>query len=435
MNNDPTKAQEETPTVSDETRGETARSDEPSAVSRLVSRVAAWRETRAATAEEQSEMQRLVRLRKQQELSRQQEAASQAAVSRRRAGRISAETSLGYEDAPIPRWMQVLGIWFDRTFGSLPLIAPLVVSGYYTMQAGIAAPLDMHWSIALSFTLGLEGSLWYLARIYEKTRIEGDSTVNLRLGMFGIVVLISSVIAGHEYWKATGATRLVILGLDVTSTLTSIVAVTLMALVGIFVNAKRAAFRHRVRLRQAGLIDARAPKFSAMSWLLCPWETARSLKHATRYRISSPVLAVEDRRLWIASGKPRVWPKVETLEAQLVETPPLAAPVPAASRLLAETPRVSVSPLRSPAITASETLPVSSGTDGVSEETIENIIRETAGNPVEAAGRLHRDATLSYKAIGERLGISKAHAGRLGSEFYKRHAGDGETGDGTAVAV
>lgn len=372
----------------------------------LASRIASWRASRAVTAEERADQARLVRLRQDQERQREQEAASQAAVSRRRAARATEGAEREDEIAPVPQWMQVTGVWFDRTFGSLPLIAPLVVSGYFTMQAGTSAPLNMFWPIALAFTLGLEGSLWYLARIYEKTRIEGDSTVNLRLGMFGIVALITSVIAGHEYWKATGTTQLIIFGFDVTSTLTSVVAVALMALVGIFVNAKRAAFKHRVKLRRQGLIDARAPKFSAMAWLLCPWETAWSLKHATRYRISSPILAVEDRRLWIASDKPKVWPPVETVEAEIVsETRPAQRLRAVPSPVPAETPRLSpVSTLR-PALPVSETNPE---TEDETEIVSGPLTREQKD---EQAGRL-AETGLSCSQVGERVNCSRAEADR-----------------------
>lgn len=381
--------------------------DQPSLLRRTASRIAAHRASRAATAEQAAEQRRLLQLREQQERQREQLAASQAAVSRRRASRAGVETDESDEIAPVPHWMRVIGVWFDRTFGSVPLIAPLVVSGYFTMQAGTSAPLNMHWAIALAFTLGLEGAVWYLARIYEKTRIEGDSTVGLRLGMLGIVALISSVIAGHEYWKATGTTQLTMLGFDVTSTISSVAAVALMALVGVFVWAKRAAFKHRVKLRQQGLIDARAPKFSAMSWLLCPWETAWALKHATRYRISSPIVAVEDRRLWKMSGKPKVWPAVETLEAETVpETRPgprlraVSSPVPA------DAPRLA--PASRPAAVS------------VSSEPAPETVAVPGEDLIDTVGRLQRDEELSLAAIGMRLGMSKAHAGRLAQAYRKR---------------
>jgi hypothetical protein len=434
MNNAPTQAPEETVTVSGETTVETeapiTRDANPSRLRLLASRLTAHRASRAVSAETVAEQKRLLKLREQEETKRQQETASQAAASRRRQQAARQETETAEDVAPIPTWMKVVGAWFDRSFGSSPLVAPLIVSGVFTMGVGMDAPLNMDWPVALAFTIGLEGSLWYLSRLYEQTRLEGDSTFSLRTGMIGIILLIAGLIGGHGVWKALGSQPIMVdmIGTDRQIPLEDAVpalAVAVMSAIGTFVWSKRATFRHRVKLRQQGLIDPRAPKFSTWSWILDGPQTFLALRHAVRYRISSPILAVEDRRLWVMSDRPKVWPAVETVETGTVETPAPARLKAVPARPVSETERPALSSPERPALpsreTVAETTPGADIVSPVSQETGDADI-------VETVGRLHQNLK-SYKLVAERLGISKAHAGRLGSDFYKRHAGDGETAE------
>jgi hypothetical protein len=409
------------------------RDGKPSPLRLLVSRFADHRASRAADAETAAEQRRLLKLREQQETARQQETASRTAASRRKAQAVRQETGAETEIAPVPLRMRIAGAWADRSIGSLQLAAPLIVSGWFTMDVGMDDPLNMAMPVALFFTLSLEGSLWYLNRLREQFRLEGDSTFSLTAAIFGIITLIAALIGGHAIWKAAGsqAINIDLPGTENTVPLEDVVpalAVALMSAIGTFVWAKKATFKHRVKLREQMLIDPRAPKFAAASWIWCFPTTFFSYHHAVKYRIQSPILAVEDWRLWKLSGRPAVWPLVETVEAELAETsqPQRLKPVP--SRVVAETVRPALSSPERPALPSAETDAETPIVSGVS-------VSETAGDLVETVGRLHRDEGLSYKEIGERLHMSKAHAGRLGSSFYKRLAGDGETGESVAAAV
>jgi hypothetical protein len=436
MNNAPTQAPEETLTVSDETSVETmapAEGDAKSSRFRLLaSHLNERRLAKAVSAETLAAQKRLVEQRERDEARKQAETASQAAASRRKTQAARQETETAEDAAPIPQWMKWLGAWFDRSFGSSPLVAPLIVSGVFTMDVGMSDPLKMSWIVAFAFTLGLEGSLWYLSRLYEQTRLEGDSTFSLRAGMIGIILLIAGLIGGHAVWEAMGSVP-VLVDLPLTESKMPLedavpaIAVAVMSAIGTFVWSKRATFRHRVKLRQQNLIDPRAPKFSTWSWILDGPQTFGALRHAVRYRISSPVLAVEDRRLWIMSDRPKVWPVVETVEEETPETSQSQRLKAVPARVVTETERPALSSPERPALPSRET--VAETTPGT--DIVPTVSQETGdADIVETVGRLKRDEELSLSAIALRLSISKAHAGRHWTAFQKREtsrAGDGET--------
>lgn len=438
MNNAPTQARdgdgetvETTAAVPSETPEASHGDATPSRLGRWASQINQRRLAKVVSAETVAAQKRLLQQRREEEAQRDRETASQTAASRRKAQAARQETETETDPAPVPHWMKWIGAWFDRSFGSSPLIAPLIVSGVYTMKTGMDAPLHMSWAVALFFTLGLEGSLWYLSRLYEQTRLEGDSTFSLRVGMIGIILLIAGLIGGHAIWEAMGSVQIMV---DLPWTERQIplekavpaIAVAVMSAIGTFVWSKRATFRHRVKLRQQNLIDPRAPKFSTWSWILDGPQTFLALRHAVRYRISSPVLAVEDRRLWVMSQRPKVWPLVETVDAELVETPSReTVRVKAETSARETTHLVSVSPLR-PLSSSPETATVS-GDGNLSVSTV-SAETETV-DQVETVGRLRDGDGLSYAKIALRLGVSKAQAGRLGQQYDKRLRLRLETGE------
>lgn len=439
MNNAPTQTPDETLDVSSETAVETKAADtrdaQASRLRLLASRFAEHRASRAANAETAAEQARLLKLREQQEVRRQQEAASRAAASRRRTQAARQETETEADVAPVPLSLRIMGIWTDRSIGGLQLLAPMIVSGVYTMQVGMDDPLKMSLPVALFFTLSLEGSLWYLNRLREQFRLEGDSTFSLTMAIFGIIGLIVALIGGHAIWTNSGSAPVTIglPGTENTVPLEDVVpalAVALMSAIGTFVWAKRATFKHRVKLREQMLIDPRAPKFAAASWIWCFPTTFMSYHHAVKYRIQSPILAVEDWRLWKLSGRPVVWPLVETLEAELVETSQRQRAATVSVAGADETSRPTLSSRPRPALPGGETpreLPaVSSGTAVVPLETDEDSEPRPGEDIVETVGRL-MGRKMSYSAIAFRLGISKAHVGRHAKTYMARQPVSQET--------
>ncbi len=252
----------------------------------------AWRDRRASEANARTE-----------QVARTRAAAVAAASRRDRTVEPVAETDADL--APVPRWLRWVGVWADRTIGTIPLAAPLLVSGAYTVQVFTDAPLNAHLGLALLVTTALEGGVWKLARLYEKTLVDGDSTIALRLGIGVYLAIISGLI----YWHADvhGADWRPALGVAVMSTL------------GVFIWSRTARWQRRAELRARGRVDRQAPKFAALAWLLTPVETPKALRHAVKYRIESPVDALADRRLFVAAGKPAIWPPLETGDEEATE--------------------------------------------------------------------------------------------------------------------
>jgi hypothetical protein len=312
-----------------DTERDTERDGRPALLSRAIDAYRTSRASRAQTTGQRKILEDASRAARDAEVDRQRDAMSRAAASRRTAARgRTAETQ---DIAPIPRWMQVAGVWIDRTFGAIPLLAPLIVSGWFTMHVFTGQPLSTPWAIALCITGALEGGVWKLSRIYEKTLLEGDSTGGIRVAIGMYLLLISGMIYGHAYYlawtdaKASGdvdATKLV---LD-WSKYAPAAGVALMSFLGVMVWSKSARYQHRVKLRANGQVDPRAPKFATMAWILTPRETAGALRHSVKYRISSPETAVEDRRLYRAAGRPPIWPipaGFAWTNGTLVQTDPL----------------------------------------------------------------------------------------------------------------
>lgn len=223
--------------------------------------------------------------------------------------------------APVPTWMKWMSVWLDRTFGAMPLIAPLLVSGYYTMRVFTDQPIGAHPLVAFFAATALEGGVWKLSRLYEKTLVAGDSTMALRLGIGGYLALISGLI----YWHAdqvpeqvrqvvdpTGHTGITALpdGSGVSTDALPAIGVAVMSTLGVYIWSRTARWARRRELHEQGRVDAQAPKFSALAWILCPVETPKALRHAVKYRLAGPVEAVADLRLYKSVGRPSVWPPI-----------------------------------------------------------------------------------------------------------------------------
>lgn len=204
--------------------------------------------------------------------------------------------------APVPQRLRWLGIWLDRTFGAVPLAAPLVVSGYYTVQVFTGEPINAPMAIALMATGALEGGLWKLSRLYEKTLVAGDSTIALRAG----IGLYLAFISGLIYWHADHMAKLEGRE-DIGWDWIPAAGVAAMCALGVFIWSRTARWMRRRELHAAGRVDKQAPKFASLAWVLTPIETPKALRHAVKWRIDSPLDAVTDRRLYRAAGRPVLW--------------------------------------------------------------------------------------------------------------------------------
>lgn len=284
-----------------------------------------WRARTARTAEqhrEEATAARQVRDDERAAVRRRDDArrttAARAAVQHRRGTATAGRTGRPNDPdtiAPIPRWMTIIGIWAGRIFGAWPLIAPLLVSGYFTTQVFHDAPIDAPIAVALIVTGALEGGLYKLSTLLKDTLLEGDSTVGLRFGIFCYVTMIGGLIYWHAGYLAAADQGVGFTEAKIGVTWIPAAGSAVFALLGVYIYGRDARFKHRVQLRAQGKIDRQAPKFSLLSWVLCPWETPHALRHAIKFRLERPLDAITDYRFYKAAGKPKLWPAPEDVEA------------------------------------------------------------------------------------------------------------------------
>ena len=108
--------------------------------------------------------------------------------------------------------------------------------------------------------------------------IEGDSVFRLRVASYSIAALVAAL-NYHHYasdWKPSD--RAIMFGLS--------------SLLSPWLWSMHSRYIHRRQLRDAGLIDPRAPKFSALRWLLHRDETWQALRWAVRHSEQSPAVAI-----------------------------------------------------------------------------------------------------------------------------------------------
>lgn len=238
------------------------------------------------------------------ERTAQQQAAYRSASQRRTVSRAAGHAVRTAEEiAPVPELMKVIAVWLDRTVGAIPLVAPLGLSAWFTAHVFMDDPISLPAWVAIVATGALEGGAWKLSRIYEKTLLEGDSTISLRVGLALYLGIISGLIYWHAWYQA-GQT--VYMGWNWIPA----AACALLSWLGIYIWGRSARHQHRVQLRRDGRIDKQVPKFSILSWLMTPVRTWQALRHAVIFRIDSPTAAVEDLRDYRAAGRPKVWPAV-----------------------------------------------------------------------------------------------------------------------------
>lgn len=228
------------------------------------------------------------------------------AATRRRSG------TADLPHLPMPEWVRSVGTWVGFLFGEMPLLAPMLVSGYYTFHVGTDA-LGLHWSFALCLVGALEGGAYKLAILYRKRLVDGIGTIAERLGLLVVVAAIGALI----YWHATLNAEVKPAAPGEETGFADVVSAAdwrpalvaaCMAAFGVFINGRQARWNHREELRRTGRLDMQALRIGVWQWIVSPWESAWSFRHGMRYRISSPAEAVRDWNLWKAAGKPALWP-------------------------------------------------------------------------------------------------------------------------------
>lgn len=163
----------------------------------------------------------------------------------------------------------------------LTLILPLLFVNAFAVvgQAGFAHD-HLHWQLlaAAGFAATLESIALYIGYHAHAALMAGDSAMKLRLASY----LMGAVIGGinYDHYAAPGGkptAMAVIFGL------LSLISPWLWAMHGRHMNRKR--------LRELGLIDERAPHFSAAKWLHFPVQTLGALRYGIAHNLKDPAAA------------------------------------------------------------------------------------------------------------------------------------------------
>jgi hypothetical protein len=163
----------------------------------------------------------------------------------------------------------------------LILILPLLLVNSFAAfgQAGFAHD-HFGWKIyaVIGFAATLESIALYIGYHAHAALMAGDSAMKLRLSSY----LAGAVIGGLNYDHYAGSNGK-----------PTALAVTfgLLSLMSPFLWAMHGRYKNRRRLEQLGLVDERAPHFSAAKWLHFPWQTLGALRYGIAHNLTDPSAA------------------------------------------------------------------------------------------------------------------------------------------------
>jgi hypothetical protein len=197
---------------------------------------AALQELELAEARRSAE-QRRRDTRRRQVLARRNSRKARRAVRRTRAR------------AAVPRWA-------ERALFVGPICFPMAVAWIGQIQY---ARTVMGWPLpgAVVFAAGFELSTVYVARLDWKARGEGDNSLVFRAATW----MFAGLAATMNYWHAAEP------GLRPNGEAVSYGA---MSIAGIMLWELLSTFQHRIRLRAAGILPPRRPRFGLARWLWFP---------------------------------------------------------------------------------------------------------------------------------------------------------------------
>lgn len=183
----------------------------------------------------------------------------------------------------------------DGLFAAVPIVLVnlLAVVGQ-TQWAGT----HLHWNLAgrILFAGALESTALAVLYYSHRTLLEGDSTFRLRIGAYAIAAGAGAVNWQEHagpHWEAT-PNAFVFAGASFASPL-------------LWQTYSR--YASRTAMREAGLLDRRAAKFSAARWFWFPIRTFRAFRYSVWESVQSPadaIAGVEARRRTAAELVPSV---------------------------------------------------------------------------------------------------------------------------------
>lgn len=242
--------------------------------------------------------------------------------------------------------------------------------------------------------------------------IEGDSVFRLRAASYSIAALVAGLNYHHYASDWNPSDKAIMFGLS--------------SLLSPWLWAMHSRYVHRKQLRDAGLIDPRAPKFSMLRWALHRAETWQALRWAVRHSEQSPAVAIlavqmeettsDAARLLNRSRDQVVSAQGELIRAQsdliTVTQMVMNNPSPASGEVTVEAPLAC--PPQTPAITAAaDTEPATAdGSDDVQDgdrDRPDEQDNRKAEAWIRAAMRKGR--TPKYSEVNDKFGFSRGWAG------------------------
>jgi hypothetical protein len=177
----------------------------------------------------------------------------------------------------------------------LTLVLPLLfVNGFAVVgQAGFAHD-RLHWQLlaAAGFAGTLESIALYIGYHAHAALMAGDSATKLRLASYSVGAVIGGINYEHYAGPRGEPTAMaVIFGL--------------LSLISPWLWAMHGRYKNRRRLEQLGLIDERAPHFSAAKWLHFPIQTWGALRYGIGHNIKDPAVAWDGYQQERAAKKAR----------------------------------------------------------------------------------------------------------------------------------
>lgn len=252
----------------------------PTRAERLVADAAAKAE-RARIADEA----RQDRERRNEEWAAERE---QLRTSRRRTRKTSNDYA---RRERITQWQARAARWWHAFVLVGAIVGVNIVAIVGQVTAFQAPPFQWPMGGAIGAAAVIESIAIFVGWHAHVALIEGDSVMRLRTASYGIAVAVGAL-NYHHYSSDWGLDdRAVMFGMA------SVLSPWLWAI--------HSRHVHRQDLRAKGLIDPRAPKFSALRWVLHRPETWQALKWAVRYGEQSPgaaILAVQTEETTAEAG-------------------------------------------------------------------------------------------------------------------------------------
>lgn len=202
--------------------------------------------------------------------------------------------------------------------GLVPPMSAIAIAATFQTQT-MHQVFQWPWHFAWLPAACIEGGVAYFGFLYERHLIAGDSTLANRVWMLVCAAISSATI----YWHVTEQLK---------APWQMAAVVGCMAGLSLALWMRRAKWKRREELRERGLIDAQAPRFSAARWVLCPVETPRAFRFAVKHGLSDPLVAMAAYRTSVEqtsqhqTGRKPTAPAKPTVRTARPDQTPVQAP-------------------------------------------------------------------------------------------------------------